>query len=73
VIYTTNAIESINARLRNIIKTRGHFPNDDATTKLIWQALHNINVNRKPEAKDQKESMNQFAIFYAERFEATRI
>ena len=33
VIYTTNAIESINARLRKIIKTRGHFPSDDAATK----------------------------------------
>ncbi|WP_184304935.1 IS256 family transposase, partial [Roseateles oligotrophus] len=36
VIYTTNAIESVNARLRKIIKTRGHFPSDDAATKLIW-------------------------------------
>ncbi len=36
VIYTTNAIESINAQLRKIIKTRGHFPSDDAATKLIW-------------------------------------
>lgn len=34
VIYTTNAIESINARLRKIIKTRGHFPSDEAATKL---------------------------------------
>ena len=42
VIYTTNAIESINARLRKIIKTRGHFPSDDAANKLIWLALRNI-------------------------------
>ncbi|RRS02422.1 IS256 family transposase, partial [Aquabacterium soli] len=42
VIYTTNAIESINAQLRKIIKTRGHFPSDDAATKLIWLALCNI-------------------------------
>ena len=39
VIYTTNAIESINAQLRKIIKTRGHFPTDEAETKLIWLAL----------------------------------
>jgi putative transposase len=38
VIYTTNAIESLNARLRKIIKTRGHFPSDEAATKLIWLA-----------------------------------
>jgi transposase-like protein len=38
VIYTTNAIESINAQLRKIIKNRGHFPTDDAATKLqIWK------------------------------------
>jgi transposase-like protein len=42
VIYTTNAIESVNARLRKILKTRGHFPTDDAATKLIWLALRNI-------------------------------
>jgi transposase-like protein len=45
VIYTTNAIESINARLRKIIKTRGHFPSDDAASKLIWLALRNITAD----------------------------
>jgi transposase-like protein len=44
VIYTTNAIESVNARLRKIIKTRGHFPSDDAASKLIWLALRNIDL-----------------------------
>lgn len=42
VIYTTNAIESVNAQLRKIIKTRGHFPSDDAAIKLLWLALRNI-------------------------------
>src|SRR5688572_1752225 len=42
VIYTTNALESVNARGRKIIKTRGHFPTDEAATKLIWLALRNI-------------------------------
>ena len=72
VIYTTNAIESINARLRKIIKTRGHFPNDDAATKLIWLALRNITADWGRAAKDWKEAMNQFAILYAERFETAR-
>ena len=45
VIDTTNAIESINARLRKIIKTRGHFPSDDAAAKLIWLALRNITAD----------------------------
>ncbi len=72
VIYTTNAIESVNARLRKIIKTRGHFPSDDAATKLIWLALRNITADWARAARDWKEAMNQFAILYAERFEASR-
>ena len=72
VIYTTNAIESINARLRKIIKTRGHFPSDDAATKLIWLALRNITADWGRAAHNWKEAMNQFAILYAERFTSSR-
>ena len=36
VIYTTNALESVHARLRKIIRIRGHFPNDEAATQLLW-------------------------------------
>jgi transposase-like protein len=68
VIYTTNAIESINARLRKIIKSRGHFPSDDAATKLIWLALRNITADWGRAAHNWKEAMNQFAILYQERF-----
>jgi putative transposase len=68
VIYTTNAIESVNARLRKIIKTRGHFPTDDAASKLIWLALRNITAGWGSAAHHWKEAMNQFAILYAERF-----
>jgi len=68
VIYTTNAIESINARLRKIIKTRGHFPSDDAATKLIWLALRNITADWDRAAHNWKEAMNQFAILYEDRF-----
>jgi transposase-like protein len=68
VIYTTNAIESINARLRKIIKTRGHFPSDDAATKLLWLALRNITADWGRAASDWKTAMNQFAILYADRF-----
>jgi len=71
VIYTTNAIESVNARLRKIIKTRGHFPSDDAATKLIWLALRNITADWGRAAKDWKEAMNQFAILYEDRFTKT--
>ncbi|OAI58478.1 transposase, partial [Ralstonia solanacearum] len=68
VIYTTNAIENINAQLRKIIKTRGHFPTDDAATKLIWLALRNITAGWSRAAHDWKQAMNQFAILYADRF-----
>ena len=68
VIYTTNAIESINAQLRKILKTRGHFPTDDAATKLIWLALRNITANWGSAAHDRKAAMNQFAILYEDRF-----
>ncbi len=68
VIYTTNAIESVNARLRKILKTRGHFPNDEAATKLIWLALRNITADWGRAANHWKAAMNQFAILYQERF-----
>ena len=68
VIYTTNAIESVNARLRKILKTRGHFPNDEAATKLIWLALRNITKDWVRAAPHWKAAMNQFAILYQERF-----
>jgi putative transposase len=68
VIYTTNAIESVNARLRKIIKTRGHFPSDEAATKLIWLALRNITEDWGRAANHWKSAMNQFAILYEDRF-----
>ena len=68
VIYTTNALESLNARVRKIIKTRGHFPNDDAATKLIWLALRNISAAWSRSSPTWRPAMNQFAILYGDRF-----
>ena len=68
VIYTTNAIESVNAQLRKIIKTRGHFPSDDAASKLIWLALRNITADWGRAAKEWRSAMNQFAILFEDRF-----
>jgi putative transposase len=68
VIYTTNSIESVNAQLRKIIKTRGHFPSDDAASKLIWLALRNITADWGRAAPDWKTAMSQFAILYQDRF-----
>ncbi|CAB3738489.1 IS256 family transposase ISRta2 [Achromobacter animicus] len=68
VIYTTNAIESINAQLRRAVKTRGHFPSDEAATKLLWLVLRNITGTWGSDTHDWKAAMNQFAVIYAERF-----
>lgn len=46
IIYTTNAIESLNYQLRKIIKNRGHFPNDAAVIKLLWLAIRDIEDKR---------------------------
>ena len=69
VIYTTNALESVNARIRKIIKTRGHFPTAEAATKLIWLALRNITAGWGDKASnDWHLAMQQFAILFEDRF-----
>lgn len=68
IIYTTNAIESLHMQLRKIIKTRGHFPNDGAATKLIYLALRNITKEWKMSAREWKSAMTQFATLFPERF-----
>jgi putative transposase len=68
VLYTTNALESVHAQLRKIIKTRGHFPTDGAATKLIWLALRNITAKWTRHTLHWKTAMRQFAILYEDRF-----
>lgn len=68
VIYTTNAIESLHMQLRKIIKTRGHFPNDEAATKLLWLALRNILADKIGSSHHWRSAMNQFAILFGDRF-----
>jgi transposase-like protein len=68
VIYTTNVIESLHMQLRKIIKSRGHFPSDDAAIKLIWLALRNIYDGKLPIKREWKLAMNQFAVLYGDRF-----
>jgi transposase-like protein len=72
VVYTTNAIESLNMQLRKIIKTRGHFPNDEAAIKLLWLALRNVLNKSVRTAFDWSSAMNQFAILFGERFTQAR-
>jgi len=67
VIYTTNAIESMNRSLRKILKTRGSFPHDDAVRKLIYLALRNITKKWTKPIKNWKAALNQFAILFDDR------
>ena len=68
LIYTTNAIESLHSQLRKIIRTRGHFPSDEAATKLMWLALRNIMVDSGRSVREWRQAMNQFAIAFGDRF-----
>ncbi len=54
IIYTTNAIESLNYQLRKIIKNRGHFPSDDAVIKLLWLAIRDIEDKRARDCAKEK-------------------
>jgi putative transposase len=68
ILYTTNAIESLHMQLRKILKTRGHFPTDEAATKLLYLALRNITRRWTRAPIEWKAAMNQFAILYPDRF-----
>jgi len=67
MIYTTNAVESLNRSLRKIIKTRGSFPNDEAAMKLLYLAIQNAGIHwRRP--IEWTAAMGQFAILFGDRF-----
>ncbi len=67
VIYTTNAIESLNMSLRKVTKARGSFPNDEAVMKLLYLALRNIAKKWTMPLHDWKAALNRFAIVYEDR------
>jgi putative transposase len=70
VIYTTNAIESVNMSLRKIIKNRGSFPTDEAALKLLYLALQNISRKWTMPIKEWKAALNRFAIIFEDRMPA---
>jgi putative transposase len=67
VIYTTNAIESLNMSLRKVTKNRGSFPNDEAMLKLLYLALKNIAKKWTLPIRDWKAAMNRFSILFEDR------
>ena len=64
IIYTTNSIEAVNRQLRKIIKTRGHFPTEDAALKLLWLALMRAEKKWTYPIKDWPRALHQFAIYF---------
>lgn len=68
VIYTTNAIESLNRSLRKVLKTKGSFPNDDSVLKLLYLALRNIAQKWTMPIRDWKAALSRFAIEFPDRF-----
>lgn len=68
ILYTTNAIESLHMQLRKALKTRGHFPSDEAALKLLYLVLRNITRRWQRPAREWKAAMTQFAILYPDRF-----
>jgi putative transposase len=67
VIYTTNAIESVNMSLRKITKNRGSFPSDEALLKLFYLALNNISKKWTMPIRDWKAALNRFTIQFEDR------
>jgi putative transposase len=67
VIYTTNAIESLNMSLRKIIKMRGSFPNDEAALKLLYLALRNASKKWTMPIQNWRQALNRFSILWPER------
>jgi putative transposase len=70
MIYTTNAIESLNSVLRKAVRSKGHFPNDDAALKLLYLALRNVEKKWLAPRKDWRQIYSQLMIFFADRLPA---
>jgi putative transposase len=70
VVYTTNAIESLNMSLRKIIKTRGSFPSEEAAMKLLYMGLEHIAKNWTMPVQDWKAALQRFAILFGDRLPA---
>lgn len=68
IIYTTNAIEAMNSKLRRAVRARGHFPNDEAATKLLYLVLNHLAQDWKRPPREWTKAKTQFAIIFSERF-----
>ena len=70
IIYTTNAIESLNSLMRKAVRVRGHFPNDEAASKLLFLVLREVSKDWKMAAREWNAARTQFAVMFGDRFVA---
>ena len=64
----TNAIEALNSKLRRAVRARGHFPSDDAATKLLYLILNRSEKEWKMPPREWSMAKAQFAVIFGERF-----
>ena len=70
ILYTTNAIEALNAKLRRAVRARGHFPSDEAATKLLFLVLNRSEKEWIMPPREWSMAKSQFAVLFGERFTA---
>jgi putative transposase len=68
ILYTTNAIESLNGNVRKAVRVRGHFPSEEAATKLLWLVLQNVQKRWKSPPISWQAAKAQLAIQFEDRF-----
>ena len=68
ILYTTNAIEALNATLRRAVRARGHFPTDEAALKLLYLVLNRSEKAWKMGPREWVMAKAQFAVIFGERF-----
>ena len=68
ILYTTNAIEALNSKLRRAVRARGHFPNDDAAMKLLFLVLNRSEKEWKMPPREWAMAKAQLALLFGERF-----
>ena len=68
LIPVTNAIEALNSKLRRAVRTRGHFPSDDAAAKLLYLVPNHAAAEWKRAPREWAEAKTQFAVMFKEQF-----
>ena len=68
ILYTTNAIEALNSKLRRAVRTRGHFPTDEAAMKLLYLVLNRSEKEWRMPPREWAMAKSQFAVLFGQRF-----